>query len=158
MGIGADTIVSESVKWDPTGKEKICSTRALLCCDGPLSILEYDCDELADIKRRAVFFLKSGGHAVKNGIKGSMKYLIYKLKEIEKKHTKESKIQQKCTTNQTITVTPVSSSGNSLASNAVPSSSLVVQPSIVHTQSSISITSTLTCEQRKDNVEDMIQS
>ncbi|CAF1017677.1 unnamed protein product [Didymodactylos carnosus] len=138
--------------------QEICSTRALLCCDDPLSILEYDCDKLADIKRRAVFFLKLGGHAVKNGVKGSMRYLIDKLKEIEKKHTKESKIQQKSTTDQTITVTPVSSSGNSLSSNAVPSSSIVVQPSIVHTQSSISITSTLTCEQRKDNVEDMIQS
>ncbi|CAF1381692.1 unnamed protein product [Didymodactylos carnosus] len=142
--IGAVTIVSESVKWNPAGKrsrigptellsffalieivkmsdidalslsganffdyvrektndiivdilqvQEICSTRALLCCDDPLSILEYDCDELADIKRRAVFFLKLGGHAVKNGVKGSMKYLIDKLKEIEKKHTKESKI------------------------------------------------------------------
>ncbi|CAF1019789.1 unnamed protein product, partial [Didymodactylos carnosus] len=30
--------------------QKICLTRALLCCDEPLSILEYDCGELGDIK------------------------------------------------------------------------------------------------------------
>ncbi|CAF4519622.1 unnamed protein product, partial [Didymodactylos carnosus] len=143
--------------------QEICSTRGLLCCDDPLSILEYDCDELADIKRRAVFVLKSGGHAIKNGVKASMKYLIESLKAIEKAHAKESKMQQKNTTDQTTAITPpstisVSSSGNPLPSNAVPSSSTTVQPSIVLTQPSILTTSTLTCEHFKDNIQNTIES
>ncbi|CAF0913864.1 unnamed protein product [Didymodactylos carnosus] len=132
--------------------QEICSTATLLHCDDPLSVLEYDCDELVNIKRRTVFVLKPSGHAIKNGVKGSIKYLIEMLKEMEIKYVKKSKIQQKNTastltswnlpnsTDQKTTMTPL------------------FDPQLFPLSHPISTASTLTCERTKDNIQIMIES